>query len=151
MKNITFITSIFILLISCNSDDNDNDNLDTRLFGNWELIKVGTGNESGELQWQVIEDGYYISLNNNLTYETNNPAACTNNGVNNGSYITTENSNENELSNIINITIDNCSNEPNSTVEESYFYIFENENLILIPRDSSCVEGCQYVFKKLNK
>ncbi len=149
MKNVTFIISMFLLLSSCSSDDNSN--MDTRLFGNWELIKLGTGNESGELQWQDIEDGYYISLNNNLTYETNNTAACANNGVNNGSYTTTENTEEYELSNIITITIDNCTNEPNSTVEESYFYKFENDNLILIPRDSSCIEGCQYVFKKLSK
>jgi len=149
MKNITFILCLFLLLSSCSSDDNDN--VDTRLFGNWELIKAGSGNESGELQWQDIEDGYYISLNNNLTYETNNPAAaCTDNDVTNGTYIITENTQEYELENIITVTIDNCTNGPNSTVEEFYFYKFENENLILIPRGSGCTEGCQYVFKKLN-
>jgi hypothetical protein len=129
-KSMFFFFTIYLILISCNSDD---DNYKKQsLIGNWKLIET-YGSYGGELpHWSTVSDGYlYEFKSDNSLYS--DEYLCE------GNYLILQN-------NKIKMHFD-C-NE--SQILATYDIYLDKEFLILTPNPSSCDEGCAEKFEKIN-
>lgn len=141
---------VLLLLPLCFACSND-DVIDAGLIGKWKLIKIGSGDASGTLHWEDVQDGHILQFNENLSYKSDEFTVCQNKGMNSGFYTTEKNTVVGEMENIVYITIENCPGEPDNVYARSFFYKFDNEDLILMAREPSCIEGCEYVYERIKQ
>ena len=128
-----------IAISSCDQTDN-NKPTENSIYGTWKLTAVYSNVGDGQNNWNSIENGYTISINNDGSFESTKYEEC--------------NSGTIDLDNTLNIIsfMFDCSNfypcVDNSNSCDEYFS-FDNGNLILSASYQNCDEGCpQFKFNK---
>lgn len=136
MKKIALILVTILLLVSCQNDDNNN----ATIYGKWQLVAQWYGNALEDEEddtpfiWQPVANGETYQFNPNGSFSKSGEPS-----VNcQGRY---EYNSSQALLSIICETNDN---------PYEYKTEWENNNMILIPTNGTCIEGCKFKFKKIN-
>lgn len=141
MKTMILILSILLLTTGCSEDETVQQ--ENSILGTWQLIETKFNDANGAGRWEPFEIGRIIIFNQDLSYESEiYPTDC--GGINSSTYRI---QNESEI-NVVEITI-TCVN-PNMVFESTDSFSFdENSNLILIPIEPECPEGCAFKYEKV--
>lgn len=129
---------------SCSQQNEDNTDVESNIYGTWQLIEQTTNNIDGSPNdWEQVRNGYKITFNRDFSYESEiYPSNC--NEVSSSVY----NLINEPDGNLLEITI-SCVN-PNTTFESKDFYSIEGSTfLIRSPIEPPCPEGCAFKFKKI--
>jgi len=144
MKNLILTVSIIFVLNSC-SQSNENNNFDNSIYGTWHLTKRTANNVDGTAsEWENINNGFIITFKNDFKYESNESTICQNN-LNEGVFSLSKD--DNSTNDVVEIIINNCDNNPNGAFVRSFYYSFNENDLILTPKDPSCDEGCDFLYR----
>ncbi|MDG1685250.1 MAG: hypothetical protein P8H63_04365 [Flavobacteriaceae bacterium] len=145
MKTMFLLFTFFFFASSC-GEEKQTEPQESSIYGTWQLIKQTANNADGSPNgWQDIKDGRTITFNENLTYKSEiTPHDC-----NEITTSTFEIRKESEIKALEIIIM--CIN-PNMTFKSQYSYSFQDSTkLILVPIEPACVEGCAFLYKKINE
>ena len=167
MKNMILIFSMLITLSSCSDDSTDcnatnaccsddstdkqesSDKRENPLIGAWQLIRRTANNIDGSPNnWENIDNGHNIFFREHLNYESNEFTACENN-INQGIFKLNQVSNDNIIKNVVEIVINNCQNKSSGIFVRLFYYSFNKNDLVLVPKEPACPEGCAFLYKKM--
>lgn len=133
MKKIIVTLTAIGILFSCNSDDDNNSNIETELVGNWKLIEILADPGDGSGAFSSVESDKIITFESSGIITSNgNLCSMT---INSGSQSSgTYSSSESTFSSA------SCNN-PN------YNYTYEkNRNILII--SYPCIEACKAKYIK---
>jgi len=136
MKKIIILFITLQLIISCNSDNNENNSL---ILGKWQLTDVWYGmpveDPEGENNptWHPVNNGYSYTFHPNGNFVRSGDSSNSCSGNYNNNLQQTE------------LTI-HCDT---SDFIEIYQIEWENGNLILNFTNGNCIEGCKFKYKKI--
>lgn len=148
MKNIVLIFSLVITVSSCSQSEEINDNdMENSIYGTWQLTKRTANNPNGTPNdWENLSNGFILKFENDLKFESNESTICQN-SLNEGVFsLSTA---ENSTKDVVEITINNCDSNPNGSFIRAFYYSFNDNDLILIPKDPACDEGCAFKYEKI--
>lgn len=137
MKNLILIFSMLITFVNCANDDINKQ--EDSIIGAWKLMETYIGDGGSNPKWTTVTDGYIYTFNSDGSFTSNRFSECSK-----GVYSLLAD----------NLTLDyECDGfttgieTPEGTFIEKF--IFEKESLILTPTYLTCIEGCDYKFKKI--
>jgi len=143
MKNMILLIGMLLTIAGCNKEEEIAQS-ETTIYGTWQLIEIFDG---GSLEPnQKIQNGYLIgfSLNGNLV-TTNQTMGCPMSYDSlKGNYLLTGVQN----TNLLNMTY-TCIELDDNKLEISYYFGFDNGDLLLTEVESTCDEGCYNKFRKI--
>lgn len=143
MKNLfkTFLAlTAFIFMTGCSNNDNNNSNrAKASVVGTWKLVEVYGLNGTGG-HWDSVEDGFTYTFKTDGTFISNRFPECTS-----GTYVLSEN--DEALSLVYDCGFTMGIENPQGTF--TYKYIFSEQHLVLTSTYSTCIEGCDYKFKRI--
>lgn len=140
MNNImkcVIVSFIVLSLFGCNNEDEVK--REQSIIGTWQLVEIYQS-EGGPGSWSTVENGYKYTFLNNGNFSSDRFDECAN-----GTYSIESN----EL--ILNYDCDGFTTgieTPEGVFIEKIN--FESGYLSIIPTYVTCVEGCDYKFKKIN-
>ena len=145
MKNIFFILSIFFFFIGCSEEETKQQ--ENSIYGSWRLAKRTANNANGSPNnWENVNNGFILKFEESLRFKSNESTICQNN-LNEGMFSISTIENEDNIE----ISIDNCNSSPNDSFIRVFYYSFNENDLILIPKDPACDEGCAFLYIKNNE
>ena len=146
MKTLILISSIFFFITGCSEKETKQQ--ENSIYGTWGLSKRTANNANGSPNdWESVNNGFLLQFEEGLRFESNESTICQNN-LNEGIFsISTI---ENEIKDVIEITINNCDNSPNGSFIRVFYYSFSKSDLILIPKEPACDESCAFLYTKKN-
>jgi len=145
MKNLILTVSIIFALNSC-SQSNEINNFDNSIYGTWHLTKRTANNvDVTASEWENVSNGFIITFNNDFKYESNESTICQNN-LNEGIFSLSKVGNS--TNDVVEIIISNFDNNSNGTFVRSFYYSFNENDLILTSKDPSCDEGCAFLYRR---
>ena len=132
---------IFSLLAAC-SEDELNPKAET-IFGVWQLTESYDGGSLEPLL--TVENGYSYTFNSDSTFKISEGVYCEE-GVESGIFSIYQDS-ENRF--VLALNVIECSDQDSFTIE--YTYGFNDDKLIISPKENSCDEGCYYSFSRIDE
>ena len=138
------ILSFFFLITGCEKEK-ETDPQENSIYGTWQLIKRTSNNSDGSPNdWVSVSNGYSITFEEDLSYKSEiNPLDC------NEIYSSTFEIRKESENKVLEIEI-TCTN-PNLVFRSKSNYSFiDSNNLILIPTEPACDEGCKSLYSKIN-
>ncbi len=144
MKNMYLILTMLFLFTGCNEEESKQQ--ENSIYGTWQLTKR-TGNNADDTpnDWENVNNGFILKFEDNLTFESNESTICEN-SLNTGEFsLSTTN---NDTKDIIEITINNCDSSSNGSFIRVFYYYFNGSDLVLVPKEPACDEGCAFLYNK---
>lgn len=137
------ITLMFITLLTitsyCTNGGINNQGTDP-FIGTWELVQIHGGNGGGNAQWpETFNDGYSYTFNEDGSFTSNRFPECIE-----GTYLISE------FYLTLNYGCSEFATGFDSTGVLKEKYRFEDLKMILTPTYLTCIEGCDYIFKKVS-
>ena len=147
MKTMYLILTMFLFITGCNEEKTEQQ--ENPIYGSWKLAKRTANNANGSPNdWQNVNNGFILKFEESLRFESNESTICQNN-LNEGVFLIS--TIENEAKDIIEVSINNCDGSPNGSFIRLFYYSFNENDLILIPKDPACDEGCAFLYIKNNE
>ncbi len=154
MKNMNLLLSIVLFIASCGEEEITKQQKNS-IYGTWRLTASTSNNVDGSPRngWQEINYDYDVILNfkENLRFESSESNVCRNN-LNEGTFsLSTIVDGKDETTNVLEISINNCDRRPDGSFVRVFHYSFIENDLILIPVDPACDEGCAFRYSRVNE